>query len=504
MTELGTNQIVVMKQGVNKVKQELVSWFIYRWRYIFGYGLLALLYVSAVVIASLYIPGGLTQTEINNLQITNSLADGNYAITNLPWHYLQLLSLSFFGVSIFTIKLPSIVLSMIGAIAIFFLLKRWFKSNIAILSMLIMVATGQFIYIAQYASPHILYVVYSSLILLSSSLILQNAKPRVAWKILLTASVGLSLYTPHFIYINLVLLIVALIHPLTRLHLFKKSETYNWVIALSIFSIVISPLAYIVSQAPELLSSLIDHQMLISSDLVESLKALQLSYFWTEPVIVNNQIAPLLDFSSIFLAILGILVLFRQAHLARTYMIVAWGALTIPILLTDPSLTIITIVPLFILLALGIETLLGEWYKIFPLNPYARVTGLIFSITLIGVMALSGIDRFVNGYRFMPAAADRFSTDLVLVKKQLATSPVKTLLITSEDEAPLYKSLAKFDKNELLVEPKFNRESTNVILTHQTKTLAKKDWQLTRIITNGRSNNADRLYLYKAPEKEYN
>lgn len=482
------------------MKKQFSGWFIYRWRYIAGYGALVSLYVFAVIISSLYIPGGLTQSEIDSLAITNSLADGNLTIANLPWHALQFASLSLFGVSILTIKLPSIILSVLGAVAIFFLLKRWFKPNITILSMIIMVTTGQFIFLAQNANPDILYVVYSALILLFASLSLQKTKHPLVWKVGLAIAIGLSLYTPYFIFINLGLVLTALLHPYTRLQLFKKTNRPDWLLTLAISIMIIMPLLYLISQSTELLSVLAGYYPLSDLDVINNLKALAYSYFWILPTVVNGQISPILDFSAIALIILGLLVLYRLRHQPRTYLITAWGILTIPILIINPELTSLLTVPLFILLAIGIETLLHEWYKLFPLNPYARTTGLLFTVGLVSLVVLSGIDQFTSGYRFMPSAVRQFNADLTLVKDQLRKRPTRTLLLVDDKEAPIYNSLARFSENKLTVSKEVQGEIGNVIVTNQAKINIPSDWRLINIVTNSRNNDADRLYLYNAPK----
>ena len=121
-------------------KQKVTDIFLYRWRYVFGYTLLALLYVGAIIISALHVPGGLSQAEIDMVNTTNHLnfSVEGIAVTNLPFHLLQLLFFKLFGVSLLTIKAPAVILSIASSIAIFFLLKRWFKPSTTILSLLIM------------------------------------------------------------------------------------------------------------------------------------------------------------------------------------------------------------------------------------------------------------------------------------------------------------------------------------------------------------------------------
>ena len=128
----------------------LTNWTIYRWRYMLGYGALILLFIAVVTAAGVYAPGGLSQQEIDMIGVTNQVGlfkPATYAVTNLPFHLLQSLSFLLLGATIFSVKLPAIILSIAVAISLFFLLRRWFRPNVAILSMLIMVATGQLIFL---------------------------------------------------------------------------------------------------------------------------------------------------------------------------------------------------------------------------------------------------------------------------------------------------------------------------------------------------------------------
>lgn len=482
-------------------KSEPANMLLYRWRYFIGYAALVMAFVLAITLSVLYAPGGITQAEIDTIAKTTEFAqDPESNLTNFPFHGLQLLGFKMLGVSILSIKLPAMVLSVGSIVAIFFLLRRWFKANITILSMLIMAATGQLIFLAQSATPNILYVVYSALILLFSSLILQKASRPLLWKLLLMATVAISMYTPYFIYINIGLLIAATIHPRTRYHLLRKAERKNWLISGAAFLVLIAPAAYASINDVPFLRNLIGIDQAISADITTNLQTLPKIYFWLEPNIVNNQIAPIFDFTSIFIIILGALALFRQSYTARSYVITAWLALTIPIIIVEPGLAAAMIVPLFILLTIGIETLLNEWYKLFPKNPYARGFGLVLTVSLISVMIFSGIDRFANGYRHMPEAVNLFSTDIRLLRNHISKYPARTEVIASDNEAPLYAAYARYSRPDLIVgSVGKNLESTNILVTRQAKDdFDAQKLKLIKIVTNDRLEQADRFYLYKA------
>ncbi len=77
----------------------------------------------------------------------------SWAVANAPYYWLQSLILSTFGISVFTIKLPSLILALVSAVGLILLLRRWFKPNIAVLVSLIAISTGQFLFIAQQGTP---------------------------------------------------------------------------------------------------------------------------------------------------------------------------------------------------------------------------------------------------------------------------------------------------------------------------------------------------------------
>ena len=213
-------------------KQKVTDIFLYRWRYVFGYTLLALLYIGAIIISALHVPGGLSQAEIDMVNTTNHLnfSVEGIAVTNLPFHLLQLLFFKLFGVSLLTIKAPAVILSIASSIAIFFLLKRWFKPSTTILSLLIMATTGQFLFIGQSATVGILYIFYTALTLLFATLILQKAQSASIWRISLAITTALSLFTPYFWYINLGLLIIAFLHPHPRYFLISRKHRKSWIV----------------------------------------------------------------------------------------------------------------------------------------------------------------------------------------------------------------------------------------------------------------------------------
>ena len=137
----------------------LNSFYIYRFRYYLGYVIIGLLLIGLLLFAGIYTPGGLSTQEMAAVIKSSSIdmtSISSLAVTNLPFHLLQQASINLFGVSEFSIKLPSLILAFISAIGLILLLRRWFKPRIAVLASIIAITTGQFLFIAQNGAPDIL------------------------------------------------------------------------------------------------------------------------------------------------------------------------------------------------------------------------------------------------------------------------------------------------------------------------------------------------------------
>jgi hypothetical protein len=75
------------------------SFYIYRFRYYLGYGIVGLLLIGLLLFAGVYTPGGLSTQEmaavVKSSSIDMSSVTG-FAVTNLPFHLLQLASIILF------------------------------------------------------------------------------------------------------------------------------------------------------------------------------------------------------------------------------------------------------------------------------------------------------------------------------------------------------------------------------------------------------------------------
>ncbi|MCD8561606.1 hypothetical protein LRY29_00845 [Candidatus Saccharibacteria bacterium] len=197
--------------------------------------------------------------------------------------------------------------------------------------------------------------------------------------------------------------------------------------------------------------------------------------------------SPVFGLGSALLILLGLYRLIRTRETTRSYLIIGWIACLTPILLLNPAFTSVTFIPSVLMLAAGLTSLIGYWYRLFPLNPYARVAGLLPIIILVGALILTGLARYVYGYHYSPTVAPLFSKDLSLLPQDTTT------LVVGSDERAFYEAVAEArDGLTVTTAP----EGDTFTATRAAQTDAKS-YRITRIVTNQYSNESDRFYVYE-------
>jgi len=476
------------------------SW-LYRKRYILGYVLIAVSFAALLYVAATIIPGGISSAEERSFVKAAELDLQNHdtlATVSLPFYALQRFAVETLGVSLLSIKLTSIVLAFITGIGAVFLLRRWFRPNIALLATVIMITTGQFLYVAQSGSPSITYVMWPIWLLLTATLITTSPHYARFWKVLFFILVPLSLYTPLSIYLVLAIISAGLIHPHVRYVIRRMSIPHLALLSLMSLALI-APLIYLIAQDPSIGLYLLGAPVTWPPDIFANAREITQQYLnFIEPQ-SGRLMTPVLGLGSIILIALGIWRLAKISYTARSYTIVAWVILLIPILLINPVYTAAAFVPLLILLAMGLEFLLRSWYQMFPRNPYARFVGLVPLAILVGGLVISGLSRYFDGYRYDPVTASSFHKDLDLLEKNVHTKSGPTTLIVSKSEHDFYNAIALIGEqhgNELIV-----TTTVPAVAPHRlAATKAAKssvDLPIERIVTTSTSTDADRFYIYK-------
>jgi hypothetical protein len=319
------------------------------------------------------------------------------------------------------------------------------------------------------------------------------------WKIVLFAVAALSLYTPLSVYILLALLSAVLLHPHLRF-IVKRLSKPMLAVALLCALVLAAPLIQAIITQPAIglrLLGIPDEWPSITANLVQLLR----QYFDFLSPSASAIMTPVYGLGSMLLIALGVYRLSTTKYTARSYIIVAWIILLLPILVINPAFISITFVPVILLMGMGIGVLLDYWYRMFPQNPYARIAGLLPLAVLIGGMVFTGLDRYIYGYHYDPSTASNFTRDLDLLNEQLnKPDRGKTAIVTSESEAAFYKVIADHNKDvEVLVSVPKKPTGTTIITHESGKSLPAAS--LKRIVTDTDYRDADRFYIYKTDQK---
>lgn len=463
--------------------------FIYKLRYFVGYGLIIALLSTALFLVGNYLPGGLSSLEMqsavdsNNIGLTSVMTTKN--IVNLPYYFLQHLSITLFGASIIAIKLPSLILALLSVLGIVVVLVKWFKPSISVLTIVIAITTGQFLFIAQDGTANILYLFWPVCLLLLATLTSYNKNLRWFYAIGAAIVTGLSLYTPLSIYLLAAMVFISLLHPHLR-YIIKRMPQVPMVISVVVFVIIITPLVNALVANPSLGLTLAGIPT-STPDFGANLSFLGAIYFgFTRPGGITLM-TPFFELGSMLIILIGAIHIIRTGVTAKNYIITSWIICLIPLVIINPKATVITYLPLVLLLATGLSTTLSYWYRLFPNNPYARIGGLIPVVALVLALVYSGASRFVYGYKYDPDIVTNFTNDIKLIPDNTQK------ILVSNSEIDFYNVMAEHGNSfEIITEP----SGDEFLATHEANT-DFDNYQINRIITSSVKYDSDRFYLYK-------
>ena len=470
--------------------RDFSKYFLYRWRYVIGYSLVGVLLAGLLLFAGLYLPGGISEQEMNSVVRSASLSltdPSSLAIANMPYYAFQAGVFALFGVSIFTIKLPSLILGLLSAIGLIMLLRRWFKPNIAVLASLIAVSTGQFLFISQLGTPSILYIFWPILLLLLGTQVTRGKKLRLLWKTLFAITAALSLYTPLSIYPLIAIGLAILLHPHLRAAV-RKLKKGRVAFVSTLFIVLVAPLVYFIGfVSPGLGLTILGLPQQWPPDFAANALVVLKQYFLFWDPSTTTVLTPVFGLGTALLILLGAYRLIRTRETTRSYLIIIWIICLTPVLIINPAFTSVTFVPSILMLAAGLMSLIGYWYRLFPLNPYARIGGLLPIMLLVVTLILTGLDRYIYGYHYSPGVAGLYSNDLRLLPKDTSQ------LVVADNERAFFEAVASFNRDFTVV----SKPTDDSFVVTRNANRAFKGAEVTQIITNSRSADSNRFYVYQ-------
>lgn len=408
---------------------------LYRYRYIVAYIAFGILLLALLLLAIDQAPRGLSQAEMNSAVTSVNVNVFNPTATNVvdaPYHILQKASIQYLGLNSMAIKLPSIIIGAITGVGIVLMLQKWFRKNVALITAIIIVTSVGFLSLARMGTPMIMTAFWTVMLLLGATHVLHGEKHRFLWKLFCFIAIALLAYSPFGIYPLIAMVIAGIFHPHVRYRL-KQGKWWQHLISIIAVLAILAPLIVATVHTPSIGLQLLGLENIdefkISEIPANAAKATSDLFNFTHNS-AGAITTPIFDIATTVLLILGLLKLFTASYSARSYMLFIWSLLLIPVLLLRPDMILLVIVPATLILAIGIETLIRQWYDLFPRNPYARIAALIpLTILVVSIVGIN-MERYFYGHHYSPIAAD-FHAELPAVRSNLESHQLgKTRAVT--------------------------------------------------------------------------
>jgi len=469
-------------------KLKISDFWIYKFRYQIGIGILSLGYLAIIIYTLFITPNGLTAGEIENTKSAVNLDFSNIFsknIIDLPYRLLQKISIDIFGLSNFSIKLPSIIISLLSLVFITKISGMWFSKRASILASIIAITSSQFFFIAQNGTSEILYIFYPILLIWSGMKFLETPKKRQIF--ILITILGLSFYTPLSSYIVLAFLITVLTHPHLRFTI-KRTPKSQKILGVSLFLIITTPLLFSILKDLSILKIIFGIPNKL--DFFENIKNLGLSLIGFSNPISNGMLSPVVNPATAILILIGLYFALTARHSARSYLISIWTIILAFVCLTNTATITILFTPILILTITGLQGLIDTWYALFPKNPYARFFGLIPTSIFVFNLLITNLSVFALSYQYSPQILSAFNQDLDIL---LTKTDSNRILVVSKNEEDFYKVLERQGKAKV----KDTAEDTEIVVSkeaYKTTNISDK-YHVKKILVSNRKDNSDRFYV---------
>ncbi len=468
--------------------------FLYRYRFVIGFILLSTAYLGILFGLPLLSPAGISEAEMQSAASSYAVQlDAVFRgdIVDLPYRVLQKLSIMTFGLNVYAIKLPSIVIGALLGGLLILLLNRWFKTNVALFASILAVLSASFLYLAGSGTPLIMIVFWPTLLLWLGSKIQGVTKPKPMYCFVFAFALLASIFTPYMIYLAGFIVLFAFLHPHLRFTI-KTLPTFPLV--LTIFIIIMGLAAAVMAAFinPHIIAELLLTPDFSLAGFIDNIQTAFLPFFAWNTTLDSSFLSPFVGLASVALAVIGLLSTSKGFFASRNSIAICLVIFTIFLSGLNPEAAILILLPMAILIAHGLRYILAKWYDLFPDNPYARISA-VFPIGLfLGIMITGGITHFLYGYRYIPIVADKFHDDIKLIEANLETGT--TIYVQDETKYNFYQILDQQGEYTIIQEipEKADELPTHfAILGHE-----KVSASIERIITSPKSDNSDRIYIY--------
>lgn len=466
---------------------------LYKHRYPAGILFFGLLLGGLLLLRLDLAPTGFNLAEMQSVVRSATLqidAPLDQSLIDAPYHLLQKASLSVLGLNEWGILAPSLLLGAATGVAFIMMVRRWFRMNVALITSVIFVSSAAFLSIARTGTPMIMTTFWLSIILLAVTNILHPEGRSKLWGAVLLVVVPLSLYTPLMAYPLFAIAIAGILHPHVRF-VARHIAPWKYFVATVVVLLLVTPLVITVFRYPESIGHLLGLPKTMPSMAILSQNATSIvtSFFSVGASQIGMIPQPIFGAASLIIITLGFFKTIADRYSARSYMLLLWSTFFIPLAFLNPDQLLICLVPAYLFMAIGIETLIREWYKLFPLNPYARLAGLLPLTVLLGGIVLSNSAQYFYGY-FYGVPTEQHKQQLEVTNQFIADTPKKTsvTVVVVSKEIAFYDLLRRDHENVSVTIAAPTRPQGNVIV-HQGAMYAPEAFGIpTRIVASYKTN----------------
>lgn len=487
-------------------KRKIKDYTLYRWRFWIGYGLIAILTTLVLAAALLFAPSGISPVEQGAVLKSAGLSlehPDSLLVIDAPFYLLQRLTIALFGVTGWSIALPSMLAGLIIISCLLYLLQLRFRHSIGIITVGIVAMSPFFINIATAGTPNIMLALWPILLLALGAAALHTSSRRTRSSIMLVAllAAGCSLFTPFSFLLCILLGAVALAHPRSRFAL-RKTSRGVYVIGAAWIALAGAATGYLVYKTPSAAQELLYKTDSFSLDMLHNLRTIGSQFIIVTGDAVDSlsTLTPLFSIGTIALAGIGVYHLAKWRHALLSYLVAMWVVTVAILIILNPYATVLMFAPFCLLVAVGTDSVLRYWYRLFPFNPYARVFGLIPVTILFSGLLFSGVSSYFYSYHYNASLANQTTDDVALALRELDKNPGAQLATTQTDAAFYRFALDSHDKTDVIVTTHKPNAQTAVVATRDAQQLLPGVTQYV-VAANHGGEHSDRLYVYQTNDK---
>ena len=414
------------------------SW-LYRYRYLLASILLAVIVLAISIYRFWSVPSGLSASEKLSAIASGRLASGNItSVVNAPWLILEALAIKLYGMTIFALRLPALLLVVASILTMMLAIRAIYRPSLAMMGGLLMACSAFTISLGRAGTPAVMTVLLLTLAILLGYYVV-NAKQKVAPAIGLALDLMALSYMSGELYIVFALAVVALLHPKSR-YIIKRHKKLLAGVAVVYVILLLAPILLIGGGRTTLASLLA-----IGTPSPANLRQLASGYVAGSAGLTGGLTTPMLTITGAIMVVIGLITLARRGGLLslRSYVIISLLVAGVSMTMFNPDYIYLLFVPTILLEVIAIGYIVDKWHGLFPQNPYARSLAILALSILIGSISLLDINRYISAVNYRASVVYQYDQTLPAVNQLLTSNPHAEirLVVHSEMDYQLYSLL---------------------------------------------------------------